>query len=303
MDIITVQEMKKFSGVNNVDSPERLYPVQISSERREYAYPLREGRNMDIDNTNKLSTRPGYSSFLSGADVHSLWAEGEFCFYVDGNSLYKVKPDFSTILIRSGLTLKARMGYAVFNDRVYYSNGYQCGYVQGFGDFRFTDPQIPFKTPLPAGSHIEVFMGCLYVSLGNVLYVGDPLCDYFDVRDGYRLFTDDITAIRAVDTGIYVSDKKTWFLKGTGNEDFDRYLADEAQIIPFTDLKVDANSLGRDEKGNIAFWTSTEGICIGDNAGNVNNVTRAVYRLEQYGRGSAFIRDRGNIKHYINSLY
>ena len=302
MDFKTIQELKKFSGINNVDDARRLYPDV--TDNRDYAFPLTQANNVEIDNTYKIKSRDGYTSLLAGTDIHSLWADGDKCFYVDGQTLYQLLPDFTTITIRTDLTLKARVSYALVNDRVYYTNNYQCGYVHNFVNYSYMNPERQFKQELPAGSIIEIFMSCLFVAVGNIMYISDPLCDYYDIRSGYRIFPDELTMIRALDDGMYVSDiKKTYFLSGRGNDDFNKTEVESEPAIKFSDVRTSAESMGYGVKGDVVIWTSSTGICVGDSGGSVKNMTFDRYQLTEHGRGAAFVKEVGNIKHYINSLY
>jgi hypothetical protein len=303
MNIESISEIKKFAGINNVDDRERLYPVE--TDNREPILVLREGLNVDIDNTNKLSSRTGWVSLLAGNDVHSLWADRNLCFFVDGTVMYRLMDDFSTIVpVRTGLTPKATVSYVRVNDNVYYANGYECGYIDSVQNYSFMDPSRNFKQPLPAGSHIEYFMGCLFMAVRNVLYISDPLTTYYDTRMGYKIFSDDITMVRACDNGMYVSDKsRVWFIRGKGNDDFEMVEVESEPAIPFTDVRTSADSLGYGVEGDVVLWTSASGICLGDSGGSAKNLTDGTYLLEEHGRGAAFIRDVDNIKHYINSLY
>jgi hypothetical protein len=302
-----INSLGYFLGINNVDDHMRMppLPIRLGAGGFKAAYQLVEAMNVDIDNTYKLSTRPGYEELINGSDIHSLWSNGDKCFFVDGNILYRLQKDFSITAIRSDLTKNSRMSYAPANDRVYYNNGFECGYVKDFTNYSYMTVTREFKLPLPAGKLIAFYKGCLYVSVKNILYVSDPLCDYYDTRTGYRIFASDITMIRAVDDGIYISDSNdTWFLKGNGNEDFVKIHSDMSPAIIYSDVGVDGNSFGeKGVEGNIAIWTSTAGICLGDNAGTVRNLTERRYFMPESGRGAAFIREINNTKHYINSLY
>lgn len=295
--------MKKFTGINNVDDRERVYPIEI--DNRETMFPLREALNVDIDNTNKLSSRPGWISFLAGTGIHSLWAEKDFCFFVDDSTMYRLLDDFSsTIAVRGSLTLGAQMSYVLVNNYVYYTNDYQCGYIHDNADNAFMNPSRNFKQPLPAGSHIEYFMACLFMAVKNVLYISDPLTTYYDTRMGYKIFQDDITMVRACDNGLYVSDKsRVWFIRGKSNDDFEMVEVESEPAIPFTDVRTSADSIGYGVEGDVVLWTSSSGICIGDSGGSVKNITDDRYVFTEHGRGAAFIRNVNNIKHYINALY
>ena len=235
MDATKSQTMRKFTGINNIDPKTRLAPVIIDYE---YVYPLRVAKNVEIDNTYRISSRPGYTKTKTGSNIHSMWSDGEACFYVDGATLYQLNTDYTAIALRSNLTLNARMSYAVNNDRYYFTNEYQIGYAKNGAAYGLMDPSRQFKLPLPAGQCIEYFMGCLFVAVNKILYISDPLSDYYDTRTGYKPFAERITMVRAVDDGLYVSDDRIWFIKGKGNDDFDRIEVYPQRAIPNTDVSV-----------------------------------------------------------------
>jgi len=298
----TIGSLGYFTGINNVDDAVRLAPMTVKLESAyKTAYQLTQANNVDIDNTYKIASRAGRTLLASAVDGHSLWSDGKACFYVDGTTFYQVMADFTTVVIRN-VTPGLRMSYVVINDRVYYTNGAEFGFVKGMSNYASVNPGIEFKEPLPAGKFIDVFMGCIYMAVKNILYVSDPLCDYYDVRTGYRMFADDITMVRAVDLGIYVSDKKIWWLKGFANEDFERQDAYPEPAIPYTDIKFPSEWMGG-KGGDVAVWTGLDGICVGDNNGDVNNLTREKYVMPQRSRGTAYLRDNNGVKHYVNSLY
>ena len=299
-DAIKSKTMKRFMGINNRDNATRIDPVVANHE---YVYPLSQGMNVDIDNTFGLSSRSGYTSVITGTDIHSLWSEKGKCLLVDGYTLFALNPDFSAVEIRAGLMLKARMSYALVNDRIYWTNGNEIGNVRGFESFALQDPGIEFKQPLPPGQLIEIYRGCLYVAKGNVLYISDPLCDYYDIRRGYRVFSNDITLLRAVDDGIYVGDDKIWWVKGDTPEQFDRLEVYGVPAIIHTAVRVNGQYVGDGVKGNVAIWTGTNGICVGDNSGSVINATEPRFTMDASGEGAAFIREKSGVRQYINSLY
>lgn len=300
MDVTTHRSVDRFSGINNVDSAERLFPVSIDHR---YVYPLREANNVEIDNTFKISSRSGYTSVQTGSDIHSMWSDNSTWLYVDGGTLYEMDVRYSATALRSELTVGARMSYAVFNDRIYFTNGYEIGYVKANAANSLPAPDRAFKEPLPAGQLIEYFMGCLYVAKDDTLYISDPLCDYYDIRRGYRRFANKITLLRGVDDGIYVSDNKVWFMPGKGNEDFERKEAYPHKAIIYTDVMLPGSYISEQISGNVAMWTGENGICLGDNSGGVLNLTEERYTFPARGRGTGFIRDSANVRHYINSLF
>jgi hypothetical protein len=300
MDAATHKTVSKFSGINNVDSATRLFPVIVAHE---YVYPLQQANNVEIDNTFQISSRSGYTSVKSGTNIQSLWSDNVTCLYADGATLYEMSSSYVLTALRTDLTLNARISYAPFNDRVYYTNEHQIGYVKNHANHALADPIREFKLPLPTGQLIDVFRGCLYVAKDDVLYISDPLCDYYDTRTGYRRFASRITLLRAVDDGIYVADAKTYFLKGKANEDYERDPVYPVRAIPYTDIRVSGKYIDDGLTGDVAMWTAENGICLGDNSGQVKNLTEARYVFTSHGIGTGFIREKNGIRHYVNSLY
>lgn len=290
----------RFAGINNVDEPYRL-----SHKRDPVTYAVindvADIVNMDIDNAHALITRPGYELKVSGTFMHSLWSDGNKCFFIDGSKLYQLQPDYSITEMLAGLTYGNRMSYALFNDRIYMTNSAYIGYFLNEAMHSLVAPGVNYKMPLPAGQHIALYLGRLLVARDNVLCIGDVLCDHYDIRTGYRVFEDRITMVRPVDNGgVYVSAGKTWFM-GMGDE-FNRKQVFDHGAVPYTDVLVGGDDVGDGVKGSVAVWTSLRGICVGDGSGTVKNITEDKYAMGDHGIGGAVIRNINGMKHYITTL-
>jgi hypothetical protein len=300
VDIAKWTTLEKFSGVNNVDVATRLNALLVG---REYVFPLQQANNVDIDNTFRIASRPGMADIVSASDIHSLWSNNEVAYFVDVQTLYQLYTNWTTRAMVSGLRLNARMSYAPWNNRVYYTNYFEIGYLKSSEAFLLTDPSRNFKVPLPAGQLIEYYKTCLLVAKDNILYISDPLCDYYDTRHGYRVFSSDITLLRAVDKGLYVGDDKVYWISGDGNDEFEKIEAYSHRAIKFTDVRVNGQYIGDRMDGKVAIWTGDNGICVGNNSGTVLNLTEFRYTFTETNQGSGFVRDINNVRHYINSLY
>jgi hypothetical protein len=110
---------RQFAGLRNTTDPERLEPKDLSI-----------AINVDLDDTGKLSLRPGQSRVLAHEAVHSLWADADVCLFVAGDALMRLQPDLSATVLASGLEAGARVAYWPVLDRVFWSNGHQSGCVQ-----------------------------------------------------------------------------------------------------------------------------------------------------------------------------
>ena len=300
IDAASQQAVDKFSGINNVDAATRLSPAVVNQA---YVYPLQEATNVLIDNTFQISSRLGYESVLAGTDIHSLWSDGKACFFCDDGTLKEMDTIYGLKTLKAGLMAGARISYAPCNDRYYFTNKYDIGYIKDNASYELSDPSREFKMPLPAGQLIEYFLGVLYVARDNILYIADPLCDYYDTRTGYRIFNKDITMLRAVDGGLYVSDDRVWFVKGRANEDFERDEVYSSPAIIHTDVSVSGKFIDDTMVGKVAIWTGENGICLGDANGTVLNLTDFRFTFAARGQGTGFIREVDNIRHYINTLY
>ena len=297
---MNIDTMVRFSGINNRDDAMRISLEQ--DNKYEDIYPLCQAYNVDIDDTYMISSRKGKVSLLQGTDIHSLWSNGNKCFFVDGINLYQLMDDFSVLALRT-VTRGARVRFVEFNDKIYYTNGHECGYVKDYTAHALADPCLNFKMSLPHGQLIEVFMGCIYMAVDNILYVTDPLCDYFDIRTGYMIFKDKIKMVCGVENGIYVADSKTWFLSGKGNDDFERTLVTDSSVVMYTDVKIDGSDISESSNGIGAIWTGDDGICFGDGNGKVRNESSDRYILSPHEQGAAYIREVGQVKHYVNSIF
>jgi hypothetical protein len=298
-----------FSGINNVDDSMRLppTPVKIGTGGYKAAYPLTQAVNVDIDNTYALSSRDGSTIKVAGTDAHSGWAKDRLAFFVDGTSLYLLNEDYSITQLLSGLTLGARMSYWPVNDRVYMTNGSFIGYYTPITINSIVNPNKTYKAPLPAGKFIAYLKGVLFVAKGKVLYISDALCDHYDVRTGFRVFENDITMLRPVDEGIYVSDGRTWFLveKRAFADDpaeFKKEPVLDNDAIPYTDVNINGKDLAEGTEGTFAMWCSQDGICIGDNKGVVIIKNKDTYYFTPRAIGAAAVRSVNGITHYLTVL-
>lgn len=278
-------EMMRFAGVNNVDDP-----VRLSANEAGY-WPLTAADNIDIDNTGRIILRPGYTNKISLTKPHSLWANGDDCFFVYQDKLYGLNTDYSYSIIKSGLRTNARMSFVRVNDKVYYSNGTQIGYVHNMTDYLISDPAIEFKFPLIAGKFIEYYKGRIYVAQFNVLWFSDVNADYYDIRKNFVQFEKDIDMIIAVDTGLYVSEgNNIWFLQGDSPFEMGRRLVYDSGAIQYTALITEGQYIGSGIPGKIALWMTLNGLCVAGSDGNVINTTKPRYTINGYNRGSSLIK-------------
>jgi hypothetical protein len=289
----------RFSGMNNVEKSFRLPETKDTNYKK--MSDMSEIENLDIDNSMALASRAGSILKLAGTTVHSLWSDEDAqCFYVNGSSLYRLTKAYTSVNL--GEVGTDRMSYALWNNRVYLTNGSYIGYLREYTLTALTDPGITYKLPLPAGKFIAYYRSRLYVAKRNVLYISDSLSDHYDIRTGYRAFTNNITMLLAVDKGLYVADGETWFISGTEPDEFHRENVSDVDAIPYTAVVIDGKNVGDGLSGNLAMWVSRKGICFGDNDGRVKNLTSSRYAMSPHGMGGAVVRNVSETVHYITTL-
>lgn len=104
-----------FKGLRNTVGEESFEPGDMAA-----------ALNVDITDANRVRRRKGFTS-LSGSNYHSLWSNGATALVVSGTTLYEIMPDFTTRIVRTGLTADQRMVYAALGSRVFFSNGVETG--------------------------------------------------------------------------------------------------------------------------------------------------------------------------------
>ena len=321
--------MGYFSGINSIVDPKFLtYAVKdVSGIGNKAVYPLEIGANIYIDNTYHINSRGGQTLLLSGT-TKNLWANiaGTLAFCTKGSNLYQLKTDYTVVLLLSGLDTNNLMSYLEWNDRVYFSNGVNIGYIKNSIAYPLSVPVVinpdkmtggitasepmPYKRVMPPGQYLAVYRGHLLSASDNVLYVSDALSDCYDVRGSiqgtgrsYIPFNGDITMVRPVDEGIYVADGNTWFLRGAAFEDMEKRLVESSQVAPFSDINVDAELIGKGEgKGRWAVWISGKGIMTGDNNGNVENITDPIFNMPNIMIGAAMIKNVNGLVQYFGVI-
>jgi hypothetical protein len=161
-----------------------------------------------------------------------------------------------------------------------------------------------YKYPLPAGQLLEYYKGRLYVASGNYLYFSDPYADYYDQRRSVYQFNGEITLLRAVESGIFIADGKTHFLKGDSPLEFQKIenILDSDAII-YSDGRILGEYIGKKVGLEYAIWTSTKGICIGDPEGSAVIVSDSyAMQYSSYRRGAGLFWKTDGKEQYIGVL-
>lgn len=294
----------KFAGLNN-----RVMAYEVPQVENRYTYKppfLSKARNVDIDSQQRVCRRPGYALKLAGS-YQDIFAVDELCLAVKGGDLVRITLAGTTwgdSVLRANVG-NSTMYYCYANERIYYSNGVVIGYVTMAGTAgEFTAvSDIEFKVTPFAGKYIQWFKGRLYVARDNVLWFTDPLAYRVDLRKGFKQLPANIQMIAAVDNGIFVSDERTtYFIQGDSPE--------KATLKPVEDatkdgayLVVKAGVYKKELQGNILFFATKNGICVGMGNGDVKNLTGENYDMPDVGKGRMLQQSAADREKLICRLY
>ena len=129
-----------FKGINN-----RLSDTALPMPSREDArLPLRNAVNVDIDNAGNI-VMPGWGTVkrYTATDTHS-WYEFQdglgYGLFVDDGNLKRLNLDYTATVLKAVQNIP--MSYAVLNDKVFFSNGIDCGIYDNLGiaEWGITNP-------------------------------------------------------------------------------------------------------------------------------------------------------------------
>lgn len=275
-------------GLNN-----KIDPARIAFDPEKGLSELAVAYNVDIDSSNRISRKKGYTEVLDGPS-HSLFPFGNICFAVVDDYLTILYPDFSSkTLIEVG---EERVSYVAVGTRVYFVNGSTKGYIEDEAVYPWEYIEYPGPTTTkvfvgpPVGHLLEVYNGFMFIAQENVLWRSRPFKYHaFYLHGDRNLFSHRITMVRAVKDGLYVSTEyDTYYLNGYHPKEFFQTKVANYPAISGTDVLVDGRKLRSGEiKDKVVMWTSTSGVCIGGPEGLFENLTerKLVYPSANVGAG------------------
>lgn len=174
-----------------------------------------------------------------------------------------------------------------------------------------------FAGPPPPGEIVRIFNGVAYVVSNNVVYYSDPYnLELFRLDTQYLQFPDRIALFDWVNSGIYAAtfDSEgdgsenpgtTWFLAGSRPDQFAPKQVFEYGATLGTSVRVESGYFGQQVErigSPSLIWTTRHGVCVGDDGGNVNNLTESRFSFPAAQRGAAaVIQDRGFVKYVVVS--
>lgn len=296
-----------FAGMNNLQDKRRLKGPVVSRDRSQYPAECREIVNCDITDSLAALLRPGKTLALAGTP-HSLWStkDEKQAYFVDGTfkRLFTGIP-YTAVSLRSLAAPSIPLSYAEVNYLIACSNGVDLFLVQNGVASEFVFSSATFKEAVMAGHILAYFNRRLYVAVGNALYHTDAdNIEALDERDDPFVFGSRINMVLPMENGVYVSADKVHWLAGRGPDEFARSTAYEGRAVEGTGLAIDGALLaGPDfpiQNGPACIFTATDGICVGNDQGQVLNLTVDSLGFTAQQRGAALIRKNGEFNQYIS---
>jgi len=298
-------------GLNTV-----VDPTRISFDPDTGISDLGVAVNITLDQTGYISRRPGYTQ-VESSNAHSLFCDKHDCLFISGDSLYRLLPNYSTELLRSGLNQGRRMAYTQVNADIYYTNEVDLGIIRESGVSEaweassYVGPTTNkvFDGPRP-GRHLAFFAGRIFVFEEDVLWWSEPYAySWFDRGRSFIQFPTNGRMIKPVEAGLFVSDsEKTYFLSGRDPQQFKVSVVSNYPVVEWSDaidyvdaLEAGLNDLGIPDTGLCALWASFEGACLGTSSGAFINLNKKKVIYPEYGNKGAGLLKGYNYIHNIGA--
>lgn len=273
------------AGLNNRLAAQRLRQYDPKTGITD----LSEGVNIDIDDSGQISSRLGQIS-LSTTASHSLFQNKGDAFVAQDRTsdaaIYRVNNDFSLTGLWSGLVKGLYFSWTQVGAQTFYTNGSQNGYFEGGVRASWPDQSAHVGAnttrefyPAPVGSHIEWWLGMMWVAIGNVVYVSEPYTvGKFNMAKKHFVFGADVAMMKGVDGGLWVSTTEEigFIKKADAFKDLSWVRKDSRKPAHEWSVScqlVDLSDSVLELPGESAMWSSDDGLCVGTEDGRIIVVT------------------------------
>lgn len=289
------------NGLNNAVDPMRhIFEPTTRSTKGKGLTEMAVAINIDFDARSRISRRKGYTQLLTGS-IHSLYSLGGYALYVIGGALTVLEKDYSHTPIRN-VTINARMDYITIDNKVYYTNGIEQGYVINRASYSwipltYVGPQTnkEFVAP-PIGQLLTYYRGRVYIAVNDYVYYSEPLAySWFNLAENYFKLSSKITMLKPVNDGILIStENEVWFYDGTQPQEFMPRKVVDYNAIMGTAISITGKAINEVVNSTVVvFFTTPKGICMGLDGGKFSNLTeqRLVIPSSYLGAGG-YLNDK-----------
>jgi len=298
------KKVRFFTGTTGMNT--KVDPARIRYDPKTGVQDLAACKNIDIDNTGRVSRRKGFTSRVSLSGCHSLFCDEGDCLFVYGGALCVLGKDYSYTAIRNvtpGATMRCRQ----LDNVIYYCNGFERGKVFEGVSYGWNKPTYygpvttkEFMDP-PVGTDLEYYAGRMFVVQGKIVPYSEP----FDVstfeRKSYLPFDAEVVMFKSVEDGIYAgTDKETFILSGQDANAFEISKVADYPAVKGSEVKI-VGRLAQTKSGRYyindkggkksLLWLSREGVCFGGPGGEFVNLTEEKVDLPDALTGTGFVYD------------
>jgi len=293
---------KSTTGINN-----KIDPVRLRFDYRTGVSDLAAGVNIDVDDTGRPSRRFGYTATARTESWHSLFSCGSYALGITGNALAVIEADMSRTNLRN-VTTGARMSFARDTDGeqdvIYYANGYETGrvinklsYSWTAGDYVGATSRKEIYDP-PIGHLLEIRNLRMFIAEGSTLWHSEPgSLSQFRLAANYFGFPSRIRMVQAVSGGLWISDSENvYFLSGEIAPVLQEMPVQvkkcDCPVIEGTAVEAPASRIGIEGlSGIVTIFTTTRGVCIGSEDGQLIPVSEHKIEIPSGLTGSAVYKD------------
>ena len=156
---------------------------------------------------------------------------------------------------------------------------------------------------MPAGSIIRYWRGRVFVVVGSLVYFSQPYnYGLYDPTYNVIQFEEPVTLWEPVETGIYMSSDKTYFIEGGRSLEgpkLDPSSWHRNHIFPYRAI---FGTSAQSEKETAVYWMSERGVIKGDDQGKAVNVQEEHIAMGPAQQGAGLYRSANGIRQYIASL-
>jgi len=292
----------------------KVDPVRVQYDPDKGIVDLQACSNVELDRTGRIKRRKGYTSILSGS-MHSIFSCGTYALamwnYLSQHYLIWIDKVGNNGLIVEIQNYNAPLCYARVGNRIYYSNGFEKGFVENKTSYSWTagtyvgkDSTKTVSDP-PAGHLMEVAFGRMWIAVDSLLYCSEPFAyNQFDLARCIIQNQGRLSLVKAVQDGLYVSDTTGvyyWHGKNPKELEVLKVSSDPAIQGAVVQELVSGVSLGLQDPYLYCLFLTTGGICCGGPQGRFINLTEEKLAYPRALSGSAVLKGNDNILFLLNS--
>jgi hypothetical protein len=308
--------LRQFDGLRNTIERERLG-----------AGDLEVGQNIDLDDAKQARRRRGYTS-VDAANHHSLFQGPGYVLGVRNDVLGVIQPNYTFTALRSGVGSDP-LAYVSVANKVYFSSALTSGVIDEnltVGEWGQVDSSRTWLSPVvnptstlgairgqvlgapPMATALASYNGRIYLGQGRTLWATELyLYTLVDKTRRFFQFEADITALGAVDDGVYVgTEAAAYFLAGNRFDEMrltqvaDVGVARGSMVAVSMDLvePIQQHQPMTESKLAVMFLTQS-GLCVGLEKGSVYNLTQDRVLFPPAERVAAIFRRQDGVNQYI----